>query len=108
MIKYLFPVLFLVLLNCKNTSQIQVDHSKNEPDIIEIFIGSNWALPLPGGAYTLQNAPKGMCLFPGGLLTWTPTNNQAGDFEVRLLNPDRKIYKKLHFKLILKSYDTIH
>ena len=99
MIKYLFPVLFLILFNCKNTPQIQQNHSKNETDMIEISIGTDWALPLSGGTYTLQNAPKGMRIFPGGLLTWTPTNNQAGDFEVRLLDLDQKIYKRLHFKV---------
>ncbi len=91
MIKYLFPVLFLILLNCKNTSQIQQNRFKNEAKIIEIKIGTAWALSLSGGSYTLQNAPKGMRVFPGGLLTWTPTNDQAGDFEVRLLNLNQKI-----------------
>jgi len=36
------------------------------------------------GKYVLENAPKGMAIYPNGTLVWTPTNNQEGDYGVSI------------------------
>ncbi len=34
------------------------------------------------GKYVLENAPKGMAIYPDGTLVWTPTNDQEGNYAV--------------------------
>ena len=36
------------------------------------------------GEYRLENAPKGMAVYPNGTLSWTPTNDQEGDYIVTI------------------------
>ncbi len=64
------------------------------------------------GKYVLQNAPKGMAVYPNGTLVWTPTNKQAGNYAVKAnLVKDGSVIesKKLNLKVIDsgKSYDGV-
>jgi len=38
------------------------------------------------GKLSLNNAPKGMAIYPNGTLTWTPTNDQAGEHKVTVVS----------------------
>ncbi|NPA50125.1 MAG: DUF5011 domain-containing protein, partial [Epsilonproteobacteria bacterium] len=41
--------------------------------------------------YSLKNAPKGMRILNGGLLTWTPTKSQVGDFNITVMENNKVI-----------------
>ena len=60
------------------------------------------------GNFIVENAPKGMAIYPNGLLTWTPTKEQVDEYIVRvnLLNDDVIIdSKELNFKVIATNRD---
>ena len=60
----------------------------------------------------MENAPKGMAIYPNGTLVWTPTNEQAGDYTVtvNLLSDDSIVEsKELNLKVTDsgKNYDGV-
>ncbi len=64
------------------------------------------------GNYSLENAPKGMAIYPNGTVAWTPTNDQAGDYTVtvNLKNGDSVIESKdldFHVTNANKAYDGV-
>ena len=64
------------------------------------------------GQFVLKNAPQGMAIFPNGTLTWTPTNNQGGNFTVTIdLENNGSIVssKKLDFNVtnVKATYDGV-
>ncbi len=64
------------------------------------------------GNYSLKNAPKGMAIYPNGTVTWTPTNEQAKDYNITVnLTKDGTIIdsKVLNFHITNsnKEYDGV-
>ncbi len=92
-----FSLLFL--LHCKGVTQSEKDTKPFPTQNLTCIKGQQFSLKLPSGIYHLKNAPKGMHFFPNGLLTWTPTNDQDGEWLVSVLNQQNQIIKHIHISV---------
>ncbi len=103
----IFLIALTILVGCgeegNSSSSINIDAtniSNNNNSIIDLNSTQTYKKRLEfnqSGEYEIEDAPKGMAIFPNGTLVWTPTNEQEGDYTVivKLLNNNSVLDSKV-------------
>ena len=96
--KFLLFLFAIVFFGCGGSSTSNEEYQTNNSlDIkevnIEIQIGEHFSYYTREKDIKIKSAPKGLSIFPNGEITWTPTDNQRGNYTVYLYKDNRLIQK---------------
>ncbi len=101
-----FYLILLSLIGCGESSS---NHKDNKKEIIKnvktVKTGETFYYQIQNGKnIKLKNAPKGMNVYPDGTVVWTPTDNQAGSYNVEIYE-NNKLLEKLPIEVLYKPVE---